>query len=135
MEDHKLNTAEMIKKTLAFTIGAAEFSKEKIKQFADDMVARGEMSSEDARSFVDDVTKRAEEQKQTIQDWMKEQSTKMVQQAGAADSARVEKLEQRIAALELKVAKLLNEPCGVEDEVCVVDPTTGTCAHGSPEGE
>lgn len=130
-----MNTAEIIKKTLAFTIGAAEFSREKIKQFADDMVARGEISSEDARNFVDDVTKRAEEQKQSIQDWMREQSARMVQQAGAADHARVEKLEQRIATLEFKVAKLLNEPCAVEEDVCVVDPTTGTCAHKASEGE
>lgn len=129
-----MNTMEMIKKTLAFTIGAAEFSAEKLRQFADDMVARGEMSSEEARKFVDDVSKRAEEEKKSIQDWIHEQTSRMVQQMGAAEAARVDQLEQRVAELEKRVDELTGKPCVTEDEgVCVLDPTTGECAHG-PSG-
>lgn len=121
----------MLKKTLAFTIGAAEFSSEKLRQFADEMVSRGELSSEDAKKFVDDVSERAEHEKKSIQDWVREQSTKMVQQMGAAEAARVERLEKRVADLEKRVSELTGKPCVTEEEgVCVLDPTTGECAHG-----
>ena len=95
-----MNMMDLLKKTLAFGMGAAALSAEKIKQFADDMVARGEMTSDEAGKFVDDMTKRAEDEKRTVQEWVREQMSKMLQQVGAAESARVDALEQRIAVLE-----------------------------------
>ena len=95
-----MNMMDFVKKTLAFGMGAAAFSAEKIKQFADDMVARGEMTSDEAGKFVDDMSKRAEDEKRTVQEWVREQMSKMLQQMGAVESARVDALEQRIAALE-----------------------------------
>ncbi|MCX8052288.1 MAG: hypothetical protein N3B12_00630 [Armatimonadetes bacterium] len=94
---------DLLKKTLAFGMGAAAYSAEKIKQFADDMVARGEMTTEEAGKFVDDMMKRAEDEKRAVQDWMREQMSKMLQGAGAVDAARVDALEQRIAAIEEKL--------------------------------
>ena len=110
MEVLTLNMMEFVKKTLAFGMGAAAFSAEKMKQFADDMVARGEMTSDEAGKFVDDMSKRAEDEKHTAQEWMREQISKMLQQVGAAESARVEALEQRIADLEERIAALTGEP-------------------------
>jgi len=99
-----MNMMEFLKKSLAFGMGAAAFSAEKIKQFADDMVARGEMTSEEAGKFIDDVSKRAEDEKKTLQEWIREQMSRMLQQVGAAESARVDALEQRLAALEARLA-------------------------------
>lgn len=95
---------DLLKKSLAFSLGAAAFSAEKLKQFADDMVARGEMSSEEAKSFVDEVSKKAEDEKRSIQDWVSEQVSKMLQQAGAAEATRVEQLEAKVDALEKRLA-------------------------------
>ena len=105
-----MNMMELLKKTLAFGMGAAAFSAEKIKQFADDMVARGEMTSEEAGKFVDDMSKRAEDERRTVQEWVREQMSKMLQQVGAAESARVDTLEQRIAALEERLGTSSVEP-------------------------
>ena len=121
----------MLKKTLAFSIGAAEFSAEKLRQFADDMVARGELSSEDARKFVDDVSKRAEESKRSIQEWIREQTTKMAQQMGAAEAARVQRLEQRVAELEKRISELTGKPCATEEEGVRAPEATGESAQGS----
>jgi polyhydroxyalkanoate synthesis regulator phasin len=110
MEVLTLNMMELVKKTLAFGMGAAAFSAEKMKQFADDMVARGEMTSEEAGKFVDDMSKRADEEKRTAQEWMREQISKMLQQMGAAESARVEALERRVASLEERIAAAAGEP-------------------------
>ena len=98
-----MNLTELVKKSLAFGVGAAAFSAEKIKQFADEMVARGEMSSEEASRFVTDVSQRAEDEKRSLQDWMREQVSKMLKQAGAAEAEKVEYLERRIAAIEKKL--------------------------------
>jgi len=97
---------DVFKKSLAFSLGAAAFSAEKLKQFADDMVARGEMSSDEAKRFVDEVSGKAEEQKKTIQEWVSEQVSKMLQQAGAVEISRFEHLEARVAALEKRLAEL-----------------------------
>lgn len=127
-----MNTLEMLKKSLAFTLGAASFSAEKVRQFTDEMVARGEMSTDDAKKFVDDVSQRAEEEKKSIQDWIRDQTVKMVQQVGAADLSRVERLEQRIASLEARLAGAHAGHAGVEQEgVCVVDPATGECIQST----
>lgn len=101
-----MNVTDMLKKSMAFGLGAAAFSAEKLKQFADDMVARGEMSSDEARSFVDEVSEKADEEKKSIQGWVAEQVSKMLQQAGAAQASKVEHLEIRLALLEKRLAEL-----------------------------
>lgn len=104
---------DVLKKTLAFGLGAAAFSAEKIKQLADEMVSRGEITSEEARKFVDEMTKKAEDEKRTVQEWIREQASKVLQQAGAVDAARVEALEKRIATLEEKLGVMRPEGlCG-----------------------
>ena len=115
-----MNVVDLLKKSLAFSLGAAALSAEKLKQFADEMVARGEMSSDEARRFVDDVSKKAEDEKKTVQDWIHDQVAKMLQQAGAAESVRVDQLEQRIAALEKSVGET-----GGDTETC---PASGQTA-------
>lgn len=104
-----MSMMDLLRKSLAFSVGAAAFSAEKLKQFADDMVARGEMTSDEARSFVDDMTKKADEERNKFQEWMREQASKVLQQAGAAEAGRVDMLEQRLAALERRVAELAVE--------------------------
>lgn len=101
-----MTVADMIKKSLAFGLGAAVFSAEKMKQFADDMVARGEMSTDEASSFVDEMSEKAEEQKRSIQAWVSEQVAKMLDQAGAAQASRVEHLEARVAMLERRLGEV-----------------------------
>lgn len=112
-----MNVMDVFKKSLAFGLGAAAFSAEKLKQFTDDMVARGEMSSDEAKSFVDDMTEKADEEKSKLQDWMHEQMSKMLQQAGAAEAARVERLEKRVAQLERRIADLAVDVAATEEAV------------------
>ncbi|MDH7600520.1 MAG: polyhydroxyalkanoate synthesis regulator [Armatimonadota bacterium] len=108
---------DVLKKTLAFGLGAAAFSAEKLKQLADEMVSRGEMTSEEARKFVEEMTKKADEEKRTVQEWIREQVSKVLQQAGAVDSARVEALEKRVAAIEEKLGTTQSErQCEAESQ-------------------
>jgi polyhydroxyalkanoate synthesis regulator phasin len=119
-----LTMSDFVKKALAFGMGAAMYSAEKMKTFADEMVARGEMTTDEAGKFVDDMSKRAEDEKQNLQEWIREQMSKMLQQMGAAEAARVEALEARLAILEAKfgvqstptVTATMSETVEVEDE-------------------
>lgn len=116
-----MDVSEFVKKSLAFGLGAAAFSAEKLRQFAEDMVARGEMTSEDASRFVDEVSERSQEEKRSIQEWINVQVSKVVRQMGAAEAERVELLEARISALERRVAELsadfVSKPCvGVAED-------------------
>ena len=95
-----MTVVELVKKSLAFSLGCAALSAEKLKQFADEMVAKGEMSSEEARHFVDDVSRKAEEEMKGVKGWIQEQVSKVLQTTGAAEATRVDELERRIAALE-----------------------------------
>ncbi len=105
-----MNLAEAVKKSMALGLGAAAFSAEKIKQFADELVAKGELTSEEASKFVDEMSRKAEQEKQSLQNWIREQIGKMLSQVGAADSARVSDLEKRIAAIE--------ERLGIAEKTC-----------------
>jgi polyhydroxyalkanoate synthesis regulator phasin len=102
--------AEFLKKSVAFGVGAAAFSAEKMKQFADEMVAKGELTSDEANKFMDEMTTKADQEKKTIQDWMHEQMAKMLQQMGAAEAARVACLERRVAAIEAHIGLVVAEP-------------------------
>lgn len=97
---------EFIKKSLAFGMGAAILTADKIRQFADEAVARGEMSADEAKKFVDDVSKRAEEERGNMQNWIREQVARMVKDAGCADAKDVHALEKRVKAIETRLAVL-----------------------------
>lgn len=95
---------EIVKKSLAFGLGAAVLTADKIREFADEAVERGEMSSEEARKFIDDVMKRGDEEKRNVQGWMRDQANKILKDVGCAETTRVEALERRIRELEAQMA-------------------------------
>ena len=110
-----MNTKDFVKKSVAFSLGAAAFSAEKLKAFSEEMVSKGEITSDEAKHFVDDVSKKADEEKQSIQEWWQEQVGKMLQQAGAVDAARFVQLEQRVALLEMRLTELAEEAAAAEE--------------------
>jgi polyhydroxyalkanoate synthesis regulator phasin len=107
-----VNVVDFLKKSVAFGVGAAAFSAEKMKQFADEMVAKGELTSEEASKFVEEVSQKAEQEKKSLQDWMRDQMSKMLQQMGAAEAAKVSDLERRIATIEAHLGTGGEEPEG-----------------------
>ncbi len=109
-----MEVKDILKRTMAFGLGAAAFSAEKFKQFADDMVVRGEMNSDEAKKWVDEVSQKADSEKTKMQEWVREQVCKAMKQLGAPDLQYVRKLEARIAVLEAK----LGVESTVESETC-----------------
>jgi len=122
-----LEILDMLKKTLSFGVGAAVFSAEKLKEFADEMVQKGEMSGEDAKKFVDDVSKKADDEKARIQEWIKEQVAKV--KTSFADIDRVKRLENRVAVLEAKLG-IVTEQAEPEQTEC----SCSASGEEDPEG-
>jgi len=116
-----MDVKELVKKSLAFSLGAAAFSAEKLKQFAEEMVERGEMTSDEARQFVDDVAKNAEREKKSIQDWLAEHVSSTLKRTGFVEASRVESLEQRIAELEQRLAQQSGGTQPDQDDVAPCD--------------
>ncbi len=108
-----MNLVDFLKKSLAFGVGAAAFSAEKMKQFADEMVAKGEMTSEEASKLVEEISEKADQEKKSLQDWIREQMSKMLQQMGGAEAAKLATLEKRVAALEARIGLTTEEPEGI----------------------
>lgn len=104
-----MNLSEILKRTMSFGLGAAAFSIEKIKNFTEEMVEKGEMTNEEAKKVIDDFSKKIEEDKNNVQNWMKQQAEKIIDQVGAAKAEKVEELEKRIAELETIVREHKHE--------------------------
>lgn len=115
--------SEFMKRTLAFGLGVAALTGDKVKQFVDEAVQRGEMSREEARKFMDDVSVRADEERKSMQNWIRDQVNRMLVAGGAASLERVAQLEARIDALERRLGVV------VPTEPEVVEPLI------TPEGE
>ena len=127
-----MTVSELLKKSLAFSLGAAAFSAEKLKQFADEMVSKGEITSDEAKKFVDEVSEKAEEEKKTIQEWMREQACRMLEQAGAARTERVDDLERRVANLERKMGITPPQAVRTSNQIPEMDDSS---EGGSLEGD
>ena len=118
--------AEFVKKTLAFGLGLAALTSDKVRQFVDEAVQKGEMTREEAKKFMEDVSARAEEQRKDLQSWMRDQINKMLAAGGAASAERVTHLEARVAALERRLEDLSARIGGTEPGEQPSSPTGET---------
>jgi len=94
---------DSLRKLLAFGLGAAAITGDKLRQAVDEAVERGEMSKEEGRKFIDEVTRRGQEEARNMQERIREQVRKSLQDAGCADVKRVDELEKRVEGLERKL--------------------------------
>jgi polyhydroxyalkanoate synthesis regulator phasin len=94
---------EFVKKSMAFGLGVAALTTDKLKQFSDEAVARGEMTSDEAKKFMDDVQNRAEDEKKNMQGWIKDQVNRVLVAGGAAGADKVAQIEGRLDAIERRL--------------------------------
>jgi len=97
---------ELVKKSMAFGLGVAALTTDKVKEFVDQAVARGEMTRDEAKKMMEDISARAEDEKRSVRNWINEQVNKALREVGAADAEFVRQLEARIAAVERRVERL-----------------------------
>jgi polyhydroxyalkanoate synthesis regulator phasin len=66
-------TVESLKKAFLIGLGATVLTAEKVRELADELVARGEMSQKDAQQFGEDLKTRAIREKEQFESRVKEQ--------------------------------------------------------------
>lgn len=94
---------DMMRKSMAFGLGAAMLTGDKLKQFVDEAVERGDMNRDEAKKFMEDVTERGEKEKQDMKAWFRGIISDLMKEAGYVHVSRVEALEHRVTELEERV--------------------------------
>ena len=95
---------DVIKKTLLAGVGAAVITKEKVEDALGDYVKQGKVKADDARIIADKI---AEQGRKEFDEMSQTLGTKIKEFAARSDEqtkARVTALEERIRALEAKLA-------------------------------
>lgn len=67
---------DSLDKVLHFGIGLFAYSKEKVQDLVDDMVARGEVQKENASKVVDDLVERGKKERVVVEDYLDEKLRK-----------------------------------------------------------
>ena len=62
--------SDILRKTLLAALGAADLSKEKIKQTVDYLVEKGKLSKQEAPKIVEDLVTRGEKESNEIKDFV-----------------------------------------------------------------
>lgn len=117
-----MSISDLLMRSLDLSLGITALGVERVRELTEDLIKRGELTTDEANKVVNDFRSRAEEERRSFQEWMRDQARKMLQQAGAADAARLEQLEMRVATLERQFAQTQT----TTEEPVTVGPVIGT---------
>jgi len=92
----------LLKKGLLFGIGVVSHAEEKLESFSEEMVKKGEVAQQEAKKKMEDLLAASRKKEKAEQAEGKEQTIA----AGLVSREDLQKLEDRIAALESKLEKI-----------------------------
>lgn len=98
--------SDLFKKAISLGLGLTVVSKEKVEKVVDDLVKRGELAPNESKALVNRLIERGEEEQSQIKTIIYEQVKRVLSELDVPSETDVASLEQRIAALEMKVAEL-----------------------------
>ena len=93
---------DLISKGLALGLGLAVVSKEQIEKLVDELVKKGEVSTAESKELVRELFEKGEAEKKEMNARIHEQVEKLLKDLNIPTKADLERLEQRIQALENK---------------------------------
>ena len=91
---------DLISKGLALGLGLAVVSKEQIEKLVDELVKKGEVSTAESKELVRELFEKGEAEKKEMNARIHEQVEKLLKDLNIPTKADLERLEQRIQALE-----------------------------------
>jgi polyhydroxyalkanoate synthesis regulator phasin len=99
---------EELKKLLLTTVGAAAMSIEKIDSTVTDLIEKGKLSVKEGKELREElIRKKKDAEEETL---TKEKLDGIIDSLNFAGRRELELLEERVAKLEEKLAKLTDEP-------------------------
>ncbi len=100
MEETNDDSRTLLRKIGLFGIGIAAITKEKIEEFAKEMVEKGEMNREEGKKFVMEVLSEKDRQIKELGDKINQKVKEAVERSGAATTKDIEDIKKRLDALE-----------------------------------
>ncbi|MFC7678658.1 phasin family protein [Paenibacillus sp. GCM10028914] len=98
--------SDLFKKAISLGLGLTVVSKEKVEKVVDDLVKRGELAPSESKALVGRLIERGEEEQTQIKTLIYDQVKRVLSELNVPSENDVAALEQRIAALELRVQEL-----------------------------
>jgi polyhydroxyalkanoate synthesis regulator phasin len=95
---------DLIKKTLLAGVGAAVVTKEKVEETLGDYVRQGKVKAEDARIIADKIAEQGRKEFEEVSQKLAARIQDLASRGGEKTDGRVAALEERIRALEARLA-------------------------------
>jgi len=95
---------DLIKKTLLAGVGAAVITKEKVEDTLGDYVRQGKVKAEDAKIIASKIAEQGRKEFEDVSQTLAAKIQEVASRAGEKSDPRVAALEERIRALEAKLA-------------------------------
>lgn len=96
---------ELLEKTIELGLGAALLTRDTASKAMDDLVKRGAVSKEEGRKLVSHMMEQGKGQREKMEEFVSEAVERAVSKGNLARRSALEKLEERLAALEDKFNK------------------------------
>jgi polyhydroxyalkanoate synthesis regulator phasin len=99
-KEGEIDMKDLIKKGLALGLGLAVVSKEQIEKLVDELVKKGEVSKAESKDLIQELFEKGETERKQINVRFREQFAQLLKDLNIPTKAELERLEQRIQALE-----------------------------------
>lgn len=109
---------ELLKKGFFIGLGASALIKESFDRAANEFAKRGEQASEQTGQVARDFLREVQRQLDSMSEKGAKEFERQAADAGIATREDIERLEQRVAALERKIAAMRAQTVTEEEKKC-----------------
>ena len=90
-------------KTLLTGLGLAAMTKDRIEEFAKDLVEKGEMSVKEGKELIDELWKKSEQARKDLETKMEGMVQKAIEKLNMATKEDIAQLNEKIEGLEQRI--------------------------------
>lgn len=94
---------DLVKKGMLLSLGAAELTRERVEGLVDQLVKRGELAQQERKLVIDELLESARQAQEELLKRVKPLVERTIAELGLPTKADLERLEERLAALEKKM--------------------------------
>lgn len=87
---------DLLKNAFYTGLGAAELTREKLEEFARELVEKGKMSESDVKKFVDEAITKSDEKKEQLKKQLEKISEETMKKMNLVSRSDLDELEKRL---------------------------------------
>ncbi len=96
---------DLLKKSMAFSVGLAVKTKEEIEDLAKEFMNQGKMSEQEGSKFMDDMLRRYEDSKKSLENKVEKIVRDILKKSDIASLKELEALKQEVQELKEKLTQ------------------------------